>query len=129
MATKKITELTNVTSVQDTDLLIVETSEGTRSVKKSDLVSEVKTGSITLTASNWGYDSTNDWYYQNVSISGITVNSKIDLQPYGAALHQLIKDSVSAIYALNIEGTIIVYTIGAKPTTNLTVQYTVTEVG
>lgn len=43
MATKKITELTNVTSVQDTDLMIVETSEGTRSIKKSDLVSDVIT--------------------------------------------------------------------------------------
>ena len=41
MATRKITDLTNVTSVQDTDLLIVETSNGTRSVKKSDLVSDV----------------------------------------------------------------------------------------
>lgn len=38
MATKKITELTNVTSVQDSDLLIVETSEGTRSVSRSGLL-------------------------------------------------------------------------------------------
>ena len=41
MATKKISELTNVTSVQDTDLLLVETSEGTRSIKKSDLISDI----------------------------------------------------------------------------------------
>lgn len=41
MATKKISELTKVTSVQDTDLLVVETSEGTRSVKKSDFISTI----------------------------------------------------------------------------------------
>ena len=39
MATKRITDLTNVTSVQDTDLLIVETSEGTKSVNRNNLVS------------------------------------------------------------------------------------------
>ena len=38
MATKKITELTNVTSVQDSDLLIVETSEGTRSINKGNII-------------------------------------------------------------------------------------------
>lgn len=38
MATRKITDLTNVTSVKDTDLLLVETSEGTRSVSKSGLL-------------------------------------------------------------------------------------------
>ena len=38
MATKRITDLTNVTSVQDTDLLVVETSEGTRSVSRNDLL-------------------------------------------------------------------------------------------
>lgn len=41
MATKKITDLTNVTSVQDADLLIVETSEGTRSISKGNLLSGV----------------------------------------------------------------------------------------
>ena len=41
MASKRITELTNVTSVQDTDLLVVETSEGTRSVSKEELFSNI----------------------------------------------------------------------------------------
>ena len=38
MATKRITDLTNVTSVKDTDLFIVETSEGTRSIDKKNLI-------------------------------------------------------------------------------------------
>lgn len=42
MATKKITELTNVTSVQDTDLLLVETSEGTRSINKGNIISSTE---------------------------------------------------------------------------------------
>lgn len=38
MATRKITDLMNVTSVKDTDLFIIETSEGTRSVSKKNLI-------------------------------------------------------------------------------------------
>lgn len=38
MATKKISELTNVTSVANTDLLLVETSEGTRSINKGNII-------------------------------------------------------------------------------------------
>ena len=41
MATKKITDLTNVTSAQDSDLLIVETSGGTRSISKGNLASSI----------------------------------------------------------------------------------------
>jgi len=41
MATKKILDLKNVTSVKDTDLLLVETSEGTRSVNKEGLFSDI----------------------------------------------------------------------------------------
>ena len=43
MATKKISELTNVTSVKDTDLLLVETSEGTRSINKGNIIPVVPT--------------------------------------------------------------------------------------
>ena len=50
MASKKITELTNVTSVQDSDLLLVETSEGTRSISKNNFVSDIieKINEITI---------------------------------------------------------------------------------
>lgn len=157
MATKKISELTKVTSVQDTDLLIVETSGGTRSVKKSDLVSrtptklseltddsthrlvtdtekttwnakqsQIKTGSITLNTSSWS--GSGKIYTQTVAISNGTSVSKIDLQPNSTVLNQLISDKVSAIYIENNNGTFKAYAIGAKPTVNLTVQFTRTEV-
>lgn len=57
MATKKITDLTNVTSVQDTDLLLVETSAGTRSISKGNLVSGVA-GSVPTALSQLTDDST-----------------------------------------------------------------------
>lgn len=136
MATKKITELQNVTSVQDTDLLIIETSDGTRSISKSNLVSEIdseikekqnkiKTSSITLSANSW---SGNETFTQVISISGATTNSKIDLQPNSVVLNQLIKDEVSALYIENNNGTFTAYAIGAIPTVDLTIQVTVTEV-
>ena len=130
MATKKISELTTVNSVQDTDLLIVETSNGTRAVKKNDLFSSVKpkSVSVTLTASGWGFDPSNNWYWQNVTIAGTTINSKIDLQPEAVVLNQMANDGVMAIYISNIDGVLIAYAIGAAPTANLTIQAIVTEV-
>lgn len=167
MATKKISELTNVTSVQNTDLLIVETSNGTKSVKKSDFISDIvnqinkitvptklselsddathrlvtdtekstwnakqnkiKTGSITLSTSSWSGSGTT--YTQTVTISGGTSSSKIDLQPNSTVLSQLISNKVSALYIENNSGTFKAYAIGAKPTANLTIQYSITEVG
>lgn len=125
MATKKITELTNISSVQDTDLLIVETSEGTRSVKKSDLV-KVKSATIALLANAWIGDGT---FTQVVTIDGATLNSKIDLQPDSIVLNQLISDGVSALYIENNNGVFTAYAVGAKPTSDLNIQVTVTEVG
>lgn len=124
MATKKITELANITSAQDTDLLIVETANGTRAIKKSDLFS-VKVASITLSASGWTGEGT---YTQNVVISGATAKSKIDLQPDNLVFNQIINDGVSAMYVVNNNGVFTAYAIGAKPTVNLTIQVTIMEV-
>lgn len=144
MATKKISELTKVTSVKDTDLLLVQTSEGTRSISKGNLVpsnsvitdadrttwnskqTQIKASTVTLYTANW---SGSDTFYQTISISGATAKSKIDLQPDSTVLTQLINDGVSALYVSNNNGTFTAYAIGAKPTTNLTIQVTITEVG
>ena len=139
MATKKITELTKVTSVQDSDLLIVETSEGTRSINKGSIITsteksnwnakqtKIVTGSITLSTGSWSGSGTT--YTHTVAISGGTANSKIDLQPNSTVISQLLTDGVSAIYIENNSGTFKAYAIGAKPTANLTIQFTRTEVG
>ena len=135
MATKKISELTNVASVQDTDLLIVETSEGTRAVKKSDLLADlntkqtkIKTGSVTFTSSGWGYDPNQDWYWQIPSMSGVSANDKIDLQPDATVIKQMLNDGVTAMYVVNSNGTPVGYTLGSQLTTDVTVQFTLTEV-
>lgn len=125
MATKKITELTNVTSVQDTDLLIVETSDGTMSISKGNLIPKIKIISITLSASGWSGDGT---FVQTIAIAGATANSKIDLQPNSTVLNQLINDEVSALYIENNNGTFTAYAIGKAPTVDLTIQVTITEV-
>ena len=155
MATKKISELTNVTSVQDTDLLLIETSDGTRSINKGNIIpnaladlsgdathrlvtdtekaawnakqSNIKTASITLATGSWNGSGTT--YTQTVAVSGATTNSKIDLQPNSTVLNQLINDGVSALYVENNSGVFTAYAIGATPTTNLTIQVTITEVG
>ena len=139
MATKKITELTKVTSVQDSDLLIVETSEGTRSINKGSIITsteksnwnakqtKIVTGSITLSTGSWSGSGTT--YTHTITISGGTTASKIDLQPNSTVLNQLINDGVSALYIENNSGTFKAYAIGAKPTANLTIQFTRTEVG
>lgn len=138
MATKKISELTAVTSVNDADLLIVETSSGTRAVNKSNLLADVvtniktemkvKTASVTLVASSWGYDPTNDWYWEYITVPNVTVKSKVDLQPDAVALKQMMNDGVTALYTYNSNGTMLAYTLGGKLTANLTVQATITEV-
>ncbi len=125
MATKKITELANVSSVEDSDLLIVETSNGTRSVSKKDLT-KIKTDTIVLLANGWEGDGT---FTQNIGIGNANANSKIDLQPDSFALNQLISDGVSALYVENNSGTFTAYAIGATPTNNLQIQITITEVG
>lgn len=129
MATKKINDLTYVASVQDTDLLIVENTEGTRSIKVSDAFKNVKPEviSITLKADNWANNIENV-FAQSISSSNVTSNSKVDLQPDKTILIQLINDGVLSIYTECTEGTITVFVIGAKPSVDLTIQATKVEV-
>lgn len=84
MATKKISELTSVNSVQDSDLLIIETSEGTRAVAKSGLLSDIKNTFMTkvyLAPSAWDADTKT----QTVSVEGILADEtkqSIEVSPY-----------------------------------------------
>ena len=50
MATKKISDLTKVTSVQDSDLLLIETSSGTRAISKVNIIPAVPTALSQLSA-------------------------------------------------------------------------------
>lgn len=100
-------------------------STGTLALKSD--IKAVQTGSITLSAT-W---SGSGPYTQTVTVSGctITANSKIDLQPDATVLGTLISDNVQGLFISNNNGTLTATAVGAKPSTALTVQCTITEVG
>lgn len=77
---------------------------------------------IFLPASGWkGADSP---YAQAVTVEGVSVNSKVDLQPSPA---QLLGRRL-ALMAENDQGVVTVYALGDKPEGDLLVQATLTEV-
>ena len=83
---------------------------------------KVKKKSVTLPTASWSNLS------QTVSLDGITVNSKVDIQMDATAIGVLISSGTSAIWMENNNGTIIAKAIGDKPNADMTVQVTVTEV-
>lgn len=81
---------------------------------------------ISLPAASWmGAENP---YTQTVTISGITVNSKVDIQMDATALGVLIDSGTSAIWIENNNGTLTAKALGEKPNANLSVQVTITEV-
>ena len=89
-------------------------------------VSKITT--ITLPAANWVGDDTP---YSQVlaygTISGVTTNSKIDLQPNANLLEYLQEEEISLV-AQNNNGKVTIYALNAKPTIDITIQATITEV-
>lgn len=84
-----------------------------------------KITNTTLYAANWTGDA-NPWS-QVVNMNGITVNSKVDLQPTAVQIVEL-QNSDIALMAENNDGVITVYAIGSKPTIDYTMQALITEV-
>lgn len=82
--------------------------------------------SITLSASSW--TATTEGYQQTVSVSGGTANSMIALQPTAAQVVALRGGGVVALMVDNNSGTFIAKAVGAKPSADMTIQATVTEV-
>lgn len=83
---------------------------------------KVKRASVILPTASWSNLS------QTVTISGITVNSKVDIQMDATSLGVLIDSGTSAIWMENNNGTITAKCIGDKPNADMTVQVTITEV-
>ena len=90
--------------------------------KKADTT---KKTTVTL-STNWTGDGYQ--YTQGVTISGTTVKSKVDLQPDTTAILQMAKDGTVALFIVNSNGTLTAYAVGEKPTAELTIQATITEV-
>lgn len=64
---------------------------------------------------------------QAVSVDGAGVTSKVDLQPSPEQLERL-RLRGAALTAVNDNGLVTVYALGAKPGEDMTLQATVTEV-
>lgn len=80
----------------------------------------------TLTAENWTGDASP--YRQAVTVPSGTANSKVDVQADADALDALTAAGVTAIYVENVGGVFAVVVLGEKPTEDITVQLTRTEV-
>ena len=90
--------------------------------KKADTT---KKTTVTL-STDWVGDASP--YTQAVTISGTTVNSKVDLQPDASVITQMAEDGTVALFIANEGGTLTANAVGEKPTVELTIQATITEV-
>ena len=79
-------------------------------------------GEVTLTASAWS--DHNGYFTQSITIEGAGATDKVDIQPNADALVQLMSDGVAALYIENNDGALTAYSVGGKPSVNLTVQVT-----
>lgn len=87
--------------------------------------SMVKLTQVVLPAENWkGGESP---YFQVVQVEGISVSSKVDLQPTAAQL-EAFRAMELALTTENDGGVVTVYAIGDCPDTDFTIQATLTEV-
>ena len=85
----------------------------------------VPAASVTLLANAWKADG--DAYSQIVEIPGVTVCTKVDLQPTPEQL-AVFHHKVLGFVAKNDGGVVTVYAIGDKPTQDYTMQASITEV-
>lgn len=85
----------------------------------------IRTTEVSLAPEDWkGAVSP---YSQAVSLSGITLTSKVDLQPDSVLLEQM-RLYGYALAAENDNGQVTVYAFGGKPAQSITLQATITEV-
>ena len=84
-----------------------------------------RVSTITLPKASWSGSSAP--YYQTVSINTVTSATKIELNPTVAQIVSLQNDDI-ALMAENDNGTVKVYSFGGKPSSDMTIQVTLTEV-
>lgn len=86
-----------------------------------------KKATVTLAAASW-VDNGNDIFTQTVPINGGTPKSLVALQPSDLQFALLIEDGVAVLKVDNKNGVFTAKAIGAVPTTDMTIQATLTEV-
>lgn len=80
---------------------------------------------VTLATADWIGDASP--YAQAVTISGVTENSKIDLQPTAQQIVDLQNEEIQLMIENN-SGVCVCYAIGGKPTSDMNMQVLITEV-
>lgn len=90
-----------------------------------DLATKPKKVTIELPASGWAGEGL--VYSQAVAVAGIAENSAVDLRPSAVQLQELLTAEIS-LTATNDAGTVTVFAIGGKPTSDYSMQALITEV-
>lgn len=84
-----------------------------------------KISTISLPASGW--TTATNVYSQVVSVAGATANSKVDIYPTPEQLIDLQLSGISLV-AVNEDGVVTVYALNNKPTSDYSMQVTITEI-
>lgn len=92
------------------------------------LANRARIGEVTLLANSWTkHETLDNLFYQVVEIEGVTENTQVDLTPSVEQLAVFYGKDL-AFVTENEEGVVTVYCIGQKPTSDYTIQVTMTEV-
>ena len=94
-------------------------------IKNNPSSSASKHTTVTMAVANWR-ENDNNWS-QAVNVTGVTANTKVDLQ---ANVEQIIslQEDETVLFAENNNGIVTVRAIGNKPTVDYTMQAILTEV-
>ena len=104
----------------------IRTATGDRQIDYNALANKpLKMTTISLLSENWA--GTNSPFNQTVSITGITSNSKIDLQPTPEQIVEL-QDADIILMISNNNSIATAYAFGTKPTKDYEMQVLITEV-
>lgn len=103
----------------------IRTATGDRQIDYNALANKpLKMTTVSLLSENWV--GANSPFSQTVTVSGITSNSKIDLQPTPEQLTEL-QDADIALMISNNDGVATAYALGTKPTIDYTMQVSIIE--
>lgn len=98
-------------------------ADGTRATGTAEYEPLIVLYNYTLDVSSW---SAYGDYFRQIIMSSQETNAKFDLQFNIEQIAQLLEDGVTAIVAINEDGTVYVYCMGSKPSVSIPVQITKT---